>query len=51
MPARIIGKLHAELAYHGPELFQGGDPVAFLDHVLGELGRTHEALSADYFGT
>jgi uncharacterized alpha-E superfamily protein len=50
-PTRIVGKLHAELAYQGPELFQGGDPVAFLDHVLGELGRAHEALSAAYFGT
>lgn len=51
LPARIMGKLHAELAYQGPELFQEGDPVAFLDHVLGELARAHDALSASYFGT
>ena len=51
LPARIIGKLHAELAYQGPELFQTGDPVATLDHVLAEVARAHEALSATYFGT
>ena len=51
LPARIVGKLHAELAYQGPELFHRGDPVALLDHVLGELGRAHDALSATYFGT
>jgi uncharacterized alpha-E superfamily protein len=50
-PARIVGKLHAELAYQDPELAQVSDPVAFLDHVLGELARAHEALSASYFGT
>jgi uncharacterized alpha-E superfamily protein len=51
LPARIMGKLHAELAYQGPELFRDGDPVAVLDHVLGEVARAHEALSASYFGT
>jgi uncharacterized alpha-E superfamily protein len=49
-PARIVGKLHAELAYQGPEVFDAGETLGVLDHLVGELGRAHEALSAGYFG-
>jgi uncharacterized alpha-E superfamily protein len=48
---RIMGKLTAELTYEGDEVLRGGDCVPFLDHVLVEIGRTHDGLSAAYFGT
>jgi uncharacterized alpha-E superfamily protein len=48
---RIVGKLAAELAYQGHELIREGQSLSFLDHVLGELGRAHDAVSAVYFGT
>jgi uncharacterized alpha-E superfamily protein len=50
-PARIVGKLAAELSYRGHELIREGQILPFLDHVLAELDRTHEALSTVYFGT
>ena len=49
-PARIVGKLAAELSYQGHDLIREGQIVPFLDHVLSELGRTHDALSTVYFG-
>jgi len=48
---RIVGKLAAELSYQGHDLIREGQSLSFLDHVLGELGRAHDALSAEYFGT
>jgi len=50
-PARIVGKLAAELSYQGHELIREGQILPFLDHVLTELGRAHDALSTVYFGT
>jgi len=50
-PARVVGKLAAELSYQGHELIRDGHILSFLDHVLTELGRAHEALSAVYFGS
>jgi hypothetical protein len=50
-PARVVGKLAAELSYQGHELIRDGQILSFLDHVLTELGRAHEALSAVYFGS
>ena len=50
-PARIVGKLAAELSYQGHDLIRDGQILPFLDHVLTELGRTHEALSTMYFGS
>ena len=50
-PARIVGKLAAELSYQGHELIRDGQILSFLDHVQGELGRAHDALSTQYFGT
>jgi uncharacterized alpha-E superfamily protein len=51
LPVRIVGKLAAELSYRGHELIREGQILPFLDHVLAELDRTHEALSTVYFGT
>jgi uncharacterized alpha-E superfamily protein len=48
--ARIIGRLHAELVYRDEETYRREDAEAFLDHVLAELARTHDALSAQFFG-
>jgi len=50
-PARIVGKLAAELSYQGHDLIRDGQILPFLDHVLAELGRAHDALSTLYFGT
>ena len=50
-PARIVGKLAAELSYQGHDLIRDGQILPFLDHVLAELGRGHDALSTVYFGT
>ncbi len=50
-PARVVGKLAAELSYQGHDLIRDGQILSFLDHVLTELGRAHEALSAVYFGS
>jgi uncharacterized alpha-E superfamily protein len=47
--ARIIGRLHADLLYRDEETARRGDYVPFLDHVLSELARTHDALSAQFF--
>jgi uncharacterized alpha-E superfamily protein len=50
-PARIMGKLAAELAYQSDEVVERGDYIPFLDHVLEDVGRTHDAISTVYFGT
>jgi len=50
-PARIVGKLAAELSYQGHELIREGEILPFLDHVLVELGRAHDAVSTVYFGS
>jgi uncharacterized alpha-E superfamily protein len=46
---RIIGRLHADLAYGDETLTTRTDPLPLLDHVLGELIRAHDALSAQFF--
>jgi uncharacterized alpha-E superfamily protein len=46
---RIIGRLHADLAYRDEEAARRDDYVPFLDHVVGELTRAHDALSAQFF--
>ena len=51
VPARVMGKLAAELAYQGREVVTDGRCLPFLDHVLSELGRAHDTLSTTYFGT
>jgi len=50
LPARVIGKLAAELAYQGEDVLRDGRCLPFLDRVLGEFTRAHETLSATYFG-
>ena len=50
-PARIMGKLAAELAYQGEDELRDGRYLPFLDHMLDELTRAHETLSTTYFGT
>ncbi|HTI53642.1 MAG TPA: alpha-E domain-containing protein [Verrucomicrobiae bacterium] len=50
-PARIVGKLAAELSYQGHDLIRDGQILPFLDHVMTELGRAHDALSTVYFGS
>jgi uncharacterized alpha-E superfamily protein len=46
---RIIGRLAADLAYRDEVLTARSDPLPLLDHVLAELMRTHDALSAQFF--
>ena len=50
-PARLIGKLAAALAYQEDEVVARGTYVPFLEHVLAEVGKTHDALSTQYFGS
>ena len=51
LPARIMGKLAADLAYQGQDVLRDGQALPFLDQVLGELARCHDTLSTTYFGT
>lgn len=51
VPARIIGKLAADLAYQGDDVLGDGPAQRFLDHVLVELTRCHDTVSTTYFGT
>jgi len=52
LPARIIGRLAADLAYQGQDdVLREGRAIPFLDHVLAELTRCHDTLSTTYFGT
>jgi uncharacterized alpha-E superfamily protein len=51
LPARVMGKLAAELAYQGREVLRDDRCLPFIDNVLGELGRAHDALSTTYFGS
>ena len=50
-PARVVGKLAAALAYQEDEIVARGTYVPFLEHVLAEVGKTHDALSTLYFGS
>ncbi len=46
---RIIGRLHADLAYRDEAVTAETDPVPLLDQVLAELIRAHDALSVQFF--
>jgi uncharacterized alpha-E superfamily protein len=50
-PARVMGKLVADLSYEGPDLVRRGDCLPFLERVAGDLARVHDALATLYFGT
>lgn len=45
-PGRIIGRLHARLAYH-----EALAALPLLDEVQAELAKTHDAIDVLYFGT
>jgi uncharacterized alpha-E superfamily protein len=50
--ARAIGKLYARLSYDdGAGLQDGERPLLFLDGVLDELTKVHDAVQAQYFET
>jgi uncharacterized alpha-E superfamily protein len=46
---RIVGRLHADLAYRDEAPTGRIDAMPLLDHVVAELSRTHDALSAQFF--
>ena len=50
-PARVVGKLAAAFAYQEDEVVAPGIYLPFLERVLEEIGKTHDALSTLYFGT
>ena len=50
-PARLMGRLAAELTYRGDEVIRRGEYIAFLESIIDEVAKTHEALSTLYFGT
>jgi uncharacterized alpha-E superfamily protein len=50
-PARLVGRLHADLCYDDEELMRRADFAGLLDRVAAELGKTHDALAAQYFVT
>lgn len=50
-PVRLVGRLHAELCYDDEELMRRADFAGLLDAVAAELGKVHDALTAQYFVT
>jgi uncharacterized alpha-E superfamily protein len=50
-PARIIGKLYADLRYDDEAQMRRGDFAGLLDRVVGELAKTHDAIATQYFVT
>lgn len=52
LPARIVGRLHAQISY-GDAVALGREEalLPFLDTVLGELVKVHDALETQYFAT
>jgi len=50
-PARIMGRLHADLRYDDEVQMRRGDFVGLLDRVVGELAKTHDAIATQYFVT
>jgi uncharacterized alpha-E superfamily protein len=49
-PGRTIGRLAARLRYEDPAT-SIGEPVPFVEQVLAELARTHEAIERHFFQT
>jgi uncharacterized alpha-E superfamily protein len=47
----ILGKLHSMLSYEEDEIVRRADFGSFLDHLLRDLDRAHEAISRQYFVT
>ncbi len=50
-PVRLVGRLHADLCYDDEDLMRRADFARLLDTVAAELGKTHDALAAQYFVT
>ena len=50
-PARIVGKLHADLRYDDEALMSRGDFADLLDRVVAELAKAHDAIATQYFVT
>jgi uncharacterized alpha-E superfamily protein len=50
-PLRLIGRLHAELAYQDARAAAAAADPAFLDRVVNTVAQTHDALAAQYFAT
>jgi uncharacterized alpha-E superfamily protein len=50
-PARIVGRLHADLSYSDAKAIGAKEAPAFLDQVLDAVTRAHEALATQYFVT
>ena len=50
-PARIIGRLHADLRYDDEAQMRRGDFAGLLDRVVAELAKTHDAIATQYFVT
>ena len=50
-PARIVGRLHADLRYDDEAQMRRGDFAGLLDRVVGELAKTHDAIATQYFVT
>ena len=48
---RLVGRLHAELAYHDGLVAAGGEQAAFLDRVVDVMIQAHDALGTQYFAT
>lgn len=46
---RVVGRLLAEIVYSDERIIAEGSWLEFLDHVVEELRRTHEAVSRQYF--
>ena len=50
-PARLVGRLHADLYYDQPDLTGRADYAGLLDRVSNELSQVHDALDVLYFMT
>ena len=48
---RLIGRLHADLAYQDQRVVGSGVDAAFLERVVDTMVQAHEALTAQYFVT
>jgi uncharacterized alpha-E superfamily protein len=48
---RLVGRLHADLAYQDQRVAGGGADTVFLERVVDVMGQAHEALTAQYFVT
>jgi uncharacterized alpha-E superfamily protein len=50
-PARVVGRVAARLAYEDTGPAAPESYLPFIDEVVVEVGRTHDAIAQHYFGT